>query len=249
MTTIERVTITPVAFRDPPLLNAVGVHEPFALRSIIQLHTNDGLVGLGESYGDGAHLERLRVVGESMTGLDPFHTHRLRELTVRVLGGQVGSDTHGLTGHISAAGTALRTFASFEVACLDLQGKVLGRPVSDLLAAWCANVCPTPLPLLQVGGPSGHSPRRLRRSTRPRWHRGPGPLDARHLRLRRHQIEGGVFEPDEEIDTVLRCARHSPTFPYGSTERGVERGDLDSRRHAPAGCSSISRIRRPLAPG
>jgi len=44
MTTIERVTITPVAFRDPPLLNAVGVHEPFALRSIIQLHTNDGLV-------------------------------------------------------------------------------------------------------------------------------------------------------------------------------------------------------------
>jgi len=75
MTTIERVTITPVAFRDPPLLNAVGVHEPFALRSIIQLHTNDGLVGLGESYGDGAHLERLRVVGESMTGLDPFHTH------------------------------------------------------------------------------------------------------------------------------------------------------------------------------
>ena len=28
---ITGVTITPVAFADPPLLNAVGVHEPFAL--------------------------------------------------------------------------------------------------------------------------------------------------------------------------------------------------------------------------
>ena len=32
MTRIARVTITPVAFRDPPLLNAVGIHEPYALR-------------------------------------------------------------------------------------------------------------------------------------------------------------------------------------------------------------------------
>jgi glucarate dehydratase len=42
--TAERVRITgaritPVAFDDPPLLNAVGVHQPYAPRAIIQLDT------------------------------------------------------------------------------------------------------------------------------------------------------------------------------------------------------------------
>nr|WTB29433.1 hypothetical protein OG781_07915 [Streptomyces sp. NBC_00830] len=32
---IHSVKITPVAFRDPALLNAVGVHEPYALRAIV----------------------------------------------------------------------------------------------------------------------------------------------------------------------------------------------------------------------
>ena len=39
---VVRVEITPVAFRDPPLLNAVGVHEPYALRSVVQVHTDAG---------------------------------------------------------------------------------------------------------------------------------------------------------------------------------------------------------------
>ena len=49
---IKRITVTPIAFKDPPLLNASGVHEPYALRSIIQVESDTGLVGLGESYGD-----------------------------------------------------------------------------------------------------------------------------------------------------------------------------------------------------
>ena len=40
---ITNVTITPVAFADPPLLNSVGVHEPFALRAIIEVATDAGL--------------------------------------------------------------------------------------------------------------------------------------------------------------------------------------------------------------
>ena len=31
MSKVSRVELTPVAFADPPLLNVVGVHEPFAL--------------------------------------------------------------------------------------------------------------------------------------------------------------------------------------------------------------------------
>ena len=51
--------ITPIAFADPPLLNTVGVHQPYALRAIIPLDTDAGLVGLGETYADTVHLERL----------------------------------------------------------------------------------------------------------------------------------------------------------------------------------------------
>ena len=65
-TRITNVTITPVAFRDPPLLNAVGVHEPFAIRSILEVESSDGVTGLGESYGDAAHLDRLRVAAEAL---------------------------------------------------------------------------------------------------------------------------------------------------------------------------------------
>jgi glucarate dehydratase len=55
-TVIKDIIITPVAFHDMPLLNSVGVHEPFALRSIIEVITDSGVYGLGESYGDEAHL-------------------------------------------------------------------------------------------------------------------------------------------------------------------------------------------------
>ncbi len=46
---IKRVTVTPIAFRDPPLLNASGIHEPFALRSIIEIESDNGYIGLGRA--------------------------------------------------------------------------------------------------------------------------------------------------------------------------------------------------------
>ena len=60
---ITGARITPIAFVDPPLLNTVGVHQPYALRAIIQLDTDAGLVGLGETYADQTHLARLSVGG------------------------------------------------------------------------------------------------------------------------------------------------------------------------------------------
>ena len=41
--TVTGVTVTPVAIQDPPLLAASGVHPPYALRSIIEVHTDAGL--------------------------------------------------------------------------------------------------------------------------------------------------------------------------------------------------------------
>ena len=71
---ITNVTITPVAFADPPLLNSVGVHEPFALRAIIEVATDAGLTGLGETYADEQHLASLRAAATALIGADVYHT-------------------------------------------------------------------------------------------------------------------------------------------------------------------------------
>ena len=47
---IRHIRITPIAFRDPPLLNAAGIHEPWALRSIIEIETASGLVGINDKW-------------------------------------------------------------------------------------------------------------------------------------------------------------------------------------------------------
>src|ERR671920_394925 len=73
MARVTRVEVTPFAFRDPPLLNAVGVHEPYALRSVVQVHTDGGVTGLGESYGDLPHLSRLRRAAEELVGTALLH--------------------------------------------------------------------------------------------------------------------------------------------------------------------------------
>src|SRR5687768_2469143 len=75
---VTGVQITPVAFRDPPLLNAVGVHEPWALRSVIELVTDSGAYGLGESYGDLPHLRRLERAAAELVGVDVFDLPGLR---------------------------------------------------------------------------------------------------------------------------------------------------------------------------
>ena len=74
-TRIGKVVVTPVAFRDPPLLNVAGVHEPWALRSIIEVEAETGLLGLGEGYGD---LDSLADLGRHAGVVSPVVPWRLR---------------------------------------------------------------------------------------------------------------------------------------------------------------------------
>ena len=130
---ITGVRITPVAFDDPPLLNSVGVHEPYALRAIVEVDTDAGLTGLGETYAGERHLRQLAAAASVLAGHDVFAVSEMYRAVAGLVGGEAVSDRHGLTGVITAAGTAARVFSPFEVACLDLQGKILGRPVCGRL--------------------------------------------------------------------------------------------------------------------
>ena len=74
---IVDVRVTPIAIKDPALLNAAGVHEPFGLRSIIEVVGANGQMGLGETYGDAPVLGLLNRTRDSLIGLSAFDLNGL----------------------------------------------------------------------------------------------------------------------------------------------------------------------------
>lgn len=129
---IKEIVITPVAFHDMPLLNSVGVHEPFALRSVIEVRAGD-TYGLGESYGDSAHIDRLKEAAARMKGVSVYNTNAIYKICEHSLVGDATSGGDGMAGMVTTASLADKVFSPFEVACLDIQGKLAGVPVSELL--------------------------------------------------------------------------------------------------------------------
>jgi glucarate dehydratase len=213
-TLIDHIRITPVAFRDPPLLNAVGVHQAFALRSVIEVVTDDGVVGLGESYGDAGHLSQLRQVADALLGIDVFDSNRMFSLAAAVLTGVTGGDGHGLTGQISQAGTVLRAYSPFEVACWDVQGKLLGRPVSDLLGGAVRSRVPYSAYLFykwasHPGGEPDDYGEVLNSDAiveQAKWMLATFGFTA-------IKLKGGVRSPDEEATTIFALRDAFPTTP------------------------------------
>ncbi|MCQ8192275.1 glucarate dehydratase family protein [Streptomyces rugosispiralis] len=211
---ITDVTITPVAFRDPALLNSVGVHEPFALRSIVQIHTDAGLTGLGETYADELHLERLAAVGHEIVGLDAFATEELHQRVQRVIDRVGGSGGSGLTGMITTSSTVDRVVSPFEVALLDIQGKAIGRPVSDLLGGAVRSAVPFSAYLFyKWAAHPGQEP--------DEWGEALDP-DAIVAQARRMvddygftaiKLKGGVRPPEEEIEAIRALRRAFPGHP------------------------------------
>ena len=132
-TRISRVEVTPVAFADPPLLNVVGVHQPWALRAIVEVYTDDGLLGLGETYADETHLARLGAVAAEIPGCDPYDLASLRRVVARLLAANDGGAGASFGGMLDVDSALDTVYSPFEVACLDIQGQAAGRPVSDLL--------------------------------------------------------------------------------------------------------------------
>ncbi|MFI6896469.1 glucarate dehydratase family protein [Streptomyces sp. NPDC050256] len=211
---ITGVRITPVAFRDPALLNAVGVHEPYALRAIVEVDTGEGLVGLGETYADEGHLRRLRAAADALTGMDVYALGAMHRKVAEVLAGDDGTGGSGLTGMITTSSAVDRVFSPFEVACLDLQGKAAGRPVSDLLGGAVRDSVPFSAYLFYkwAGHPGGEPDD---------WGAALDP-DAVVAQARRMiteygftavKLKGGVRPPEEEIEAVLALREAFPGVP------------------------------------
>lgn len=209
---ITGARITPVAFADPPLLNTVGVHQPCALRAIIQLDTDAGLVGLGETYADTRHLARLNAAAAAITGLDVFALNEIRAaIAVRLAGDDAAVGTAGM---ITTASAVDQVLSPFEVACLDVQGRALGRPVSDLLGGKVRDAVPFSAYLFyKWAGHPGAQPDRFGEAL------DPDGLVAQARRIVDEygftaiKVKGGVFAPEEEMAGIEALAKAFPGVP------------------------------------
>ena len=51
--------VTPIAFGDPPLRAASGLHAPWALRTIVEVVSDDGISGVSETHGGSVVVDDL----------------------------------------------------------------------------------------------------------------------------------------------------------------------------------------------
>jgi len=211
---ITGVRITPVAFVDPPLLNTVGVHQPYALRAIIQLDTDAGLVGLGETYADQTHLARLEGVAQAITGLDVFALNAIRAAIADRLSGDTDRGGSGLAGMITSSSTVDRVFSPFEVACLDVQGHATGRPVSDLLGGTVRDAVPFSAYLFyKWAAHPGGEPDNFGEALDPDGIVAQARRIVDEYGFTAIKLKGGVFPPEEEMAAIEALRAAFPGHP------------------------------------
>lgn len=210
---IHEVKVTPIAFPDPPLLNVAGVHQPWALRTIVEVTTDAG-VGLGESYGDAAHLGLLERCAPELTGLDAFDLNGLRRRVNLAIGGADTPHAPNLTGAAGSEKTFARVVSPFEVAALDAQGQALGRPVADLLGGVVRHRVPFAAYLFYKWAEHpGAEPDEWPEALDP-----DGVVAQARRMIDRYgfesiKLKGGVFEPGTEIDTIRALRDAFPGHP------------------------------------
>ena len=136
---ITDMHVTPIAISDPPLLNAAGLHAPYALRTIVELVTDDGLTGLGEVPGSAATTAALEDAREIVVGADPFQLNAIQQGLVDRFGTESAAARGGQPWDKRRM---VHVYSAVEVACYDIMGKATGRPVCDLLGGRVRDAVP-----------------------------------------------------------------------------------------------------------
>ena len=125
--------IHPIAIADPPLRSSYGLHAPYALRTIIELISDDNIAGIAETYGGDAQMKQLEALRSRVVGANP---HRLCGSLSEMVEGTSGNcdrSQNWLVPGENPLDATTRIYAAIEVACLDLIGKSVGQPVCDLI--------------------------------------------------------------------------------------------------------------------
>jgi glucarate dehydratase len=179
---------------EAPLRWSMGV-ETGTTRALLQLHTDEGIVGLGETYGSADTEHALALARELLVGVDPREIgvvhHRLGVFRI---------------GYETSVPVTLR--AGIEMACLDAAGKAAGRPVASLLGGAVRDRVEVAAYVFyrhEFEGRGGEST--------------PEELVARAEDLvERHgfraiKLKGGVVSPEDELRVVRALRERFPDAP------------------------------------
>ena len=200
---------------EAPLRHANGCHWGRFVRTILEVETDNGIVGLGEMGGGGESAEAaFRALKSYLVGHDPARLEEMRFL--------IANPTASLYNNRT------QLLAALEFACLDILGQAWGVPVCDILGGRLRDSVPFASYLFF-------------RYANPKTGKGEtrtaGQLVELACSLKRrfgfttHKLKGGVFHPDYELEAYRALAAAFPNDslrydPNGalSTEQAIRFG-------------------------
>ncbi|MBV9613374.1 MAG: hypothetical protein JO091_12945 [Acidobacteriaceae bacterium] len=197
------------------LRHANGCHWGRFVRTIVEVETDDGLIGLGEMGGGGESAEAMfRSLRSYLVGHDPA---RLEEMRFRI-----ANPTASLYNNRT------QLLAALEFACLDILGQKWDVPVHAILGGKLrdrvpfASYCFWRYPNAETGKGEVRTADQLVAFARE---------GKKEYGFTSHKLKGGVFHPDYELEAFRALAKAFPDDnvrfdPNGawSTEQAIRFG-------------------------
>jgi glucarate dehydratase len=238
ITDIRATTVTVPL--EAPLRHSNGAHWGRFVRTIVEVETDVGIVGLGEMGGGGESAEiAFKALKPYLVGHDPFELEQLRF--------KICNPTASLYNNRT------QMHAALEFACLDIMGKFLGVPVYDILGGKMRDVVPFAsymffrLPNKDTGEGETRTADQLIEQT---------------LALKKtcgfttHKLKSGVFPPDYELEVYRAWAkalgtdtvRYDPNAAFSVEEairfaKGIEDLNNDYYEDPTWGLNGMRRVR------
>ena len=210
---IKEIHITPIAIVDPPLLNAAGLHAPYALRTILEIVTDDNISGISEIPGTKDIDAALEDSKKLLIGKDVFQLNHIRQILTDAFGKDSTAD-RGLAPWDQRK--LVHIFSAVEVACMDIIGKVTGKPVVDLLGGKMRDRVPFSAYLFYkfegAGGTlgfktnpnaTGWDAARQKSALTPDEIVAQAQAMCKEFGFQSIKLKGGVFEPRQEVDAIF----------------------------------------------
>jgi glucarate dehydratase len=107
------------------LRHNTGVHPGYLMRTVLELITDEGIVGLGE-VGGGDQRGALMKLKPRIVGMNPFDLEAIKLKVLRSI------------YYLSNS----RLYGAIEIACLDIQGKAAGVPMNALIGGKVRDTIP-----------------------------------------------------------------------------------------------------------
>jgi glucarate dehydratase len=179
---------------EAPLRHASGAHWGRFVRTIVEVETDQGVVGLGEMGGGGESAElAFKGLKAYLLGHDPFELEAMRF--------KICNPTASLYNNRT------QLHAALEFACIDIVGKTLGVPAYDLLGGKVRDHVPFASYLFfrYPNSETGAGEVRLVEQL---------VTHAEQLKAQYgftvHKLKGGVFSPDYELEAFRALAHALP---------------------------------------